>query len=82
VLSDLMRLALSRTKEAFTFRGAGSMLFSFSRRRRSHQNNGYVGKENWKNRKRKGSSRIIEREKRDLRVEDSGKQRDNMKHLQ
>ena len=36
-------------------------------------------RENWKNGKRNGSSRLIEREKRDLRVEDLGKQRDNVK---
>jgi len=36
-------------------------------------------KEIWKNEKRKGNGKLIEREKR---VEDSGKQRDNMKNPQ
>ena len=36
-------------------------------------------RENWKNGRRNESNRLIERKRRELRVEDSGKQGDNVK---
>ena len=80
MLSDLIRLALSRTRGAFTLRRVGSTFFSFREEEEAIKAMSIMrSRENWKNGKRNGSNRMIERERRDLRVEDSRKQRDNVK---